>query len=230
MRKMTLKLVVATILFALGAAIIVPKPAEAIQCARYARKASMVKIRGNAWTWWFQAKGRYERHAEPRAHSVMVFQKTRRNRYGHVAIVKEVLNSRVVVVDHANWLNRGRIHRNAKVMDVSPNNNWSAVRVWYSPGKRWGSTIYPLYGFVSPNAPGTETNAIRMAKADDTAITGTELGGSGEELRSSRSSRRGPDLRVLILREEMNRLSQRNAQRAIDLKLDKVEAMLASLQ
>ena len=119
-----------------------------LQCVPYARKISGIQIRGDAWTWWNAAKGRYQRGHTPELGAVLVMNKTRRLRLGHVAVVKEVVNSRVIIVDQANWLNRGRIHLDTAVVDVSRNNDWSAVRVWYTPGGRLGSRTYSVHGFI----------------------------------------------------------------------------------
>ena len=81
---------------------------------------------------------------------MLVLRRTERLEYGHLAVVTRVINSRQVLVDHANWLNRGRIHRSAPVIDVSPANDWSAVRVWYIPGNTLGARTYPAHGFIHP--------------------------------------------------------------------------------
>jgi murein L,D-transpeptidase YcbB/YkuD len=81
------------------------------------------------WTWWRSAGGRYGRYGKPALGSILVLKRTSRLRYGHLAVVSRVLNSRKILADHANWLNRGQIHQSTPVRDVSPNNNWSAVRV-----------------------------------------------------------------------------------------------------
>lgn len=119
-----------------------------LQCVPYARQESGLPIRGNAATWWRSAHGIYRRNYVPAPGAVMVFRSSRRNPYGHLAVVRQVLNDRKIVVDHANWLNRGRIHRGTPVVDVSRSNDWSAVRVWYSPGKRLGAHVFPVSGFV----------------------------------------------------------------------------------
>src|SRR3546814_3366239 len=67
--------------------------------------------------------------------AVLVLGKTGRLRRGHLAVVAEVRSSREIIVHQANWLNGGRIHRYTPVRDVSKNNDWSAVRVWYTPGR-----------------------------------------------------------------------------------------------
>jgi N-acetyl-anhydromuramyl-L-alanine amidase AmpD len=88
----------------------------------------------------------------------LVLKRTDHLRYGHVAVVSRVLNSREILVDHANWLNRGRIHKDLAVRDVSPNNDWSVVRVWYAPGNKLGSRRYPAYGFIHPR----EARVLRL--------------------------------------------------------------------
>lgn len=121
-----------------------------LQCVPYARSNSDVKIWGNAWTWWHSAQGRYAQDNQPEIGSILVMKRTKRLRYGHVAVVTRLISDRVIVVDHANWLNHGQIHRNVPVHDVSPGNDWSAVRVWYTPGDRLGAHTYASYGFIHP--------------------------------------------------------------------------------
>jgi surface antigen len=50
--------------------------------------------------------------------------------HGHVAVVKRIVSSREIRIDHANWLNDGSIYVNNPVMDVSAANDWSQVRVF----------------------------------------------------------------------------------------------------
>ena len=118
------------------------EPARPLQCVPYARKASGISIRGDAWTWWRSAKGRYRRGDRPAVGAVLVLQKTARLRLGHLAVVKQIIDSREILVDQANWLNRGQIHLSTSVRDVSANNDWSAVRVWYTPGRTYGTRTY----------------------------------------------------------------------------------------
>ena len=128
-------------------------PPTPLQCVPYARKVSRVSIRGDAWTWWRSAKGRYRRGGTPSVGSVLVLKRTRRLRLGHLAVVKAIVNDRLIVVDQANWLNRGRIHLNIPVRDVSARNDWSAVRVWYAPEGNYGNRTYPVQGFIAPESP-----------------------------------------------------------------------------
>lgn len=125
-------------------------PARRLQCVPYAREQSGIAIRGDAWTWWQQAAGRYQRSTRPTVGSVIVFSKTRRNRYGHLAVVTEIVSDREIIARHANWLNKGRIHLDTPIRDVSRNNDWSAVRVWYTPGSVFGKHDYPVSGFILP--------------------------------------------------------------------------------
>ena len=133
-----------------------------MQCVPYARLASGIRIFGNAHTWWRQAEGQYKRGKIPAVGSVFVMRPNKRTRLGHIAVVMQVLSSREIVVDHANWLNRERIHLGTPIVDVSPNNDWSEVRVWYTPGRRYGASVYRGHGFIYPkgnNLFATVTNA-----------------------------------------------------------------------
>lgn len=122
-----------------------------LECVPYARRHVNISLRGTAWTWWRAAKGRYARGRVPQTGSVLVLKRRGRS-LGHIAVVKRIVGPREIIVDHANWLNRGRIHLATPVRDVSRNNDWSAVRVWYTPGKSWGRSVYPAYGFIYPGA------------------------------------------------------------------------------
>ena len=121
-----------------------------LQCVPYAREQSGIEIYGNANTWWGQAAGRYPRSSSPAPGSVLVMRGYNDARRGHVAVVTQVVSSRVILVDHANWLNRGEISTNVPVADVSPNNDWSEVRVWYIPNRQWGARVYQVRGFIHP--------------------------------------------------------------------------------
>ncbi|MBR0671237.1 CHAP domain-containing protein [Neoroseomonas soli] len=124
-----------------------------ISCVPYARARSGIDLQGDAWEWWEAAAStsRYDRSRRPRAGSVLVFMRTYRNRTGHLSVVTRVVSSREIRVDHANWAsgrNRGRIARDQPVVDVSPNNDWSLVRVWYPPVNDLGQSTYPTFGFI----------------------------------------------------------------------------------
>ncbi|HWX49741.1 MAG TPA: CHAP domain-containing protein [Roseomonas sp.] len=124
---------------------------EPVTCVPYARARSGVDLRGDAWEWWPAAAGLYERGHTPRPGSVLVFARAGRLRQGHLSVVTRVVSAREIRVDHANWASggqKGRIARDQPVRDVSPANDWSLVRVWYPPIGGYGSTAYPVEGFV----------------------------------------------------------------------------------
>jgi hypothetical protein len=122
-----------------------------LQCVPYARAASGIGIRGDAWTWWHEAEGHYRRSNQPGVGSVLVLKRTNQLRYGHLAVVTAILSSREILVRHANWLNRGEVHENTPVVDVSHNNDWSLLRFWYTPGASYGKRLYPANGFIHPD-------------------------------------------------------------------------------
>lgn len=118
-----------------------------LQCVPYARNVSGIEIGGNAWTWWDQASGVYQRGAQPEAGSVLTFRSNGRMRLGHVAVVTDILNAREIAIDHANWSGHGGINREMRVVDVSERNDWTAVRLQMGANGEFGS-IYPTYGFI----------------------------------------------------------------------------------
>ena len=117
-----------------------------LQCVPFARENTGIELAGNAANWWDAAAGLYERGSRPEVGSIMNFRATGRMRMGHVAVVSNVIDARNVQIDHANWSGRGVITRNVTVVDVSPGNDWSAVRVALGTGD-FGS-VYPTYGFI----------------------------------------------------------------------------------
>ena len=138
------------------------------QCVTFARFFSGLQIYGDAWTWWNGAEGKYARGAQPEAKSVLVFRKTGRMTRGHVAVVSNVLTDRVIQMTHANWSpidgRRGQVEEDVTVVDVSANNDWSEVKVWFDPTKDLGGSAYPTYGFIYQ--PGTHPlNGSAQARA-----------------------------------------------------------------
>ena len=125
------------------------------ECVPFARAASGIQIYGNAWTWWEQADGRYKRGDDPRVGAVIVFAKSQKLRFGHVAVISRVVTQRVVMVTHANWSRqngeRGHAEQDVTVYDVSRDNDWSEVRVWYRDSDGLGSTTYRVNGFIYPD-------------------------------------------------------------------------------
>lgn len=130
-------------------------PEQRWQCAPFARLASGIQIFGNAGTWWHQADGRYERGNTPEPGAVLVFKAAGRMRVGHVAMVTGIVDSRTITVTHANWSpingSRGQVEEDVQAVDVSPNNDWTEVRVWYAPLGEIGTSAHPAYGFVYPD-------------------------------------------------------------------------------
>lgn len=121
-----------------------------LQCVPFARRESGVEIYGNANTWWRQAAGRYARSHTPAPGSVLVVHGYNNPRRGHVAVVRRIESDRVIIIDQANWLNGGEISVGVPVLDVSPNNDWSEIRVWHIPGAHWGGRVYDVEGFIHP--------------------------------------------------------------------------------
>lgn len=127
-----------------------------LQCVPYAREVSHINLSGNAFLWWAEAAGRYDRGHLPVIGSVLNFRSTGRMPLGHVAVVTAILGSRTILVTQANWI-PGTITNDVTVEDVSPENNWSAVRVEYDNTNAMGSSAYPTYGFIYNRPAGAPT-------------------------------------------------------------------------
>lgn len=152
-------------LTALAALIAVPAMARPLQCAPYAREHSAIDLYGNAATWWSQAQGIYDRGQAPRSGSVLVFKASGAMPVGHVAVVSKVVDSRHVVLNHANWSRPGMIETSALAEDVSANGDWSSVRVWYAPTGSLGLRASPAFGFIyAPGSAGAAAPAIIPAR------------------------------------------------------------------
>lgn len=150
-----------------------------LQCVPFARAASGIELKGNAANWWDKAEGVYDRGAKPEAGSVLNFRAIGRMHLGHVAVVTAVLDSRQIEIEHANWsppgAAKGGISHNIPVIDVSADNDWSAVRVGLGHTGEYGS-VYPTYGFIydRPDRGTMEANTgavglNRLARANSTA-------------------------------------------------------------
>jgi len=124
-----------------------------LQCVPYARQLSGIQIYGDAHTWWDQAKDRYARGKRPRVGAVMAVEPHGNSRLGHVASVSRVIDRRAVLISHANWSEPGKIEENVRAVDVSPDNDWSEVRIWYGPTQSLGSSHWPLFGFIYKEKP-----------------------------------------------------------------------------
>jgi surface antigen len=142
------------------------------QCVPFARLVSGIQIFGDAWTWWRQAAGKYQTGFVPKAGAVLCFKPTGKMRLGHVAVVSQVLTDRVIQITHANWSlidgDRGHVEQNVTVVDVSPEGDWSQVKVWNDPSRNLGATVYPTYGFIYQDA--ATAASARITAASDAAV------------------------------------------------------------
>ena len=147
------------------------------QCAAFARVFSGIQIVGDAWTWWEKANGHSLKGFIPQSGAVLVFKPQGAMRLGHVAVVSQVLTDRIIQVTHANWSridgSRGKIEQNVTVVDVSPDGDWSEVKVWYDPVRDLGTTTYATYGFVYK---ATSQNAGSAAKSAALTVAQTTMG------------------------------------------------------
>lgn len=154
-----------------------------LQCVPYARQVSGIQIRGDAWTWWGQAEGKYARGTHPKVGAVMAFRPYGNMELGHVAAVSRIIDPRTVLLRHANWSpingRRGQIEDDVRAVDVSPQNDWSEVRVWFAPIDSLGGTHWPVQGFIYPTKPKkSEAAALQLARNDPIgAIIAARLAG-----------------------------------------------------
>jgi surface antigen len=129
-----------------------------ISCVPYARQATGMAISGNGGQWWYNAAGLYARSNRPEPGAIMAFPSSGGMRAGHVAVVERVISAREVLIHHANWggpgIRRGSIMRGVSVIDASPNNDWSQVRVQVGHSNANYGRTYPLQGFIH-NRPDT---------------------------------------------------------------------------
>ena len=123
--------------------------ATPLTCVPYARQTSGIQLSGNAYQWWDEAAGRYPRAQTPSPGAILVFKPHGSMTAGHLAVVTALTSPRQIEVTQSNWLPH-RIEHDQPVIDVSENNDWTEVRVWYEPIHMMGSTIYPTYGFILP--------------------------------------------------------------------------------
>ena len=145
------------------------------QCVPFARLMSGIQIFGDARTWWGQATGKSETGFTPKAGSDLCFKPTGRMNIGH--FVSQVLTDRVIQVTHANWsvMNgaRGQVEKDVTVVDVSPEGDWSQVKVWYDPIRDLGTTVYPTHGFIYQNQQAITIAAAtsKLALAQNAAVS-----------------------------------------------------------
>jgi surface antigen len=151
-------------------------PAGGLTCVPYARQRTGVSLQGDAYSWWDNAVGVYQRGSKPALSAILVLPQTSRLKSGHVAVVTQVVNERKILVDHANWI-PNEIVTNMPVIDVSPNNDWTQLRFWYAPSNTFGA-IYPASGFIytaKTTQSGIGTVPAMISESDQTVI----ISGSG---------------------------------------------------
>jgi surface antigen len=138
-----------------------------MSCVPYARNATGIALIGDAWQWWDLAAGAYARGRVPEPGCVLVFRPNERMPLGHVAAIAAVVNNREIEIDHANWA-VGGVARGVAVIDVSENDDWTAVRVSVGSATSFGS-VYPTYGFIYDRSDsGTTLTAIIVPVAHRT--------------------------------------------------------------
>lgn len=138
-------------------------PPRPLQCVTYARERSGINLRGDASEWWEAAQGRFSRKVKPSDGAIMVLTGYAGPRRAHLAVVRDIVSSREIHVDHANWLDDGAIYLDDAVADVSPENDWSEVRVFNLRTHAWGVRTYIVQGFIGP---GTGEDSLRVAERD----------------------------------------------------------------
>ncbi len=144
----------------------------AVECAPFARALTGISLSGAGADWWSQAEGRYTRTQKPDIGSVMVFRRSGRLPYGHVAVVSQVMSRRQIMVTQANWVHHV-VTEEQPVIDVSEAGDWSAVRVWWPPSGQMGASEYATFGFIRPDHP---VGHDRLVAATPAAIRVAENG------------------------------------------------------
>ncbi|MXV43673.1 CHAP domain-containing protein [Saccharibacter sp. 17.LH.SD] len=139
-----------------------------LQCVAFVKQSTNFKIHGNARDWWQRAAGRYARGNAPESGSVLSFRPTRRMPLGHVAVVRSQVDSRTILIDQSHW-GSNTISRNVRVVDVSPNNDWTAVRVALRSNKDRLGSVYPTHGFIysRPEGAAPSFDTARSALASN---------------------------------------------------------------
>ena len=172
-------------------AVMAPVSAKAQMCVHYARQLTGFAIQGDAWMWWQHSAGRYQHGARPEVGSVLVFRRTGRLQYGHVSVVSRLIDRRTVLVDHS-WLEGSSLHRGMKVIDVSPNNSWTMVKVWYEPSDNLGLRAYPTFGFIYPHGGHGGDQALTVAEDDSGAGDDDDIGNRNNGPTAHRPAARTP--------------------------------------
>lgn len=150
-----------------------------LQCVPYARRVSGIELRGNADRWWEEANGRYDRGQAPQEGAVLSFQSNRHMELGHVAVVTKTVSPREILITQANWPMPGQrfsnISKSVSVIDVSPGNDWTAVRVERGHSGSYGD-VYPTNGFIYGRSSADSLMAAEMPTKSQTVPAGISAG------------------------------------------------------
>jgi hypothetical protein len=145
----------------------------------YARRVSGIELRGNADTWWHEADGRYERGQTPEAGAVLSFRSNPHMVLGHVAVVTQTVSARQILITQANWpmpgQRYGNVSKAVSVIDVSPDNDWTQVRVALGDSGRYGS-VYSTNGFIYGQSEADSLMADESATKTAPALQETSSG------------------------------------------------------
>lgn len=125
-----------------------------IWCTDYVAYEIGIGHFGHAKTWWsdsrFTSTG-YTQSSTPAVGAIIVFNSWSSNAFGHVGIVRSILSSSEILIDHSNWHWDGNPQTGVGVKQAS--GSWSQVKVKYNPGDdNYGGSTYPVLGFLIPPA------------------------------------------------------------------------------
>src|SRR4029453_10554134 len=65
---------------------------------------------------------------------------------------------------------RGKGEKDVTVIDVSPDGDWSQVKVWYDPNRDLGGSTYATHGFIYPDATARMLASSGVSKFQNGAI------------------------------------------------------------
>lgn len=154
-----------------------------IWCTDYVAAELGIGLYGDAKTWWddstFTSTG-YTKSSTPVVGSIVVFNSWDSNPYGHVGVVRQIVSSSEILIDHSNWHWDGSILQGVGVKKYS--GSWTQVKVKYNPGdSTYPSTPYPVRGFLVPpsssysvigiNSPYFIDSCIRTSPVDSRCVT-----------------------------------------------------------
>lgn len=154
-----------------------------IWCTDYVASEFGIGVYGDAWEWWndsrFTSTG-YTKSSIPAVGSIIVFNNWQKNPAGHVGIVREIVSSSEIRIDHSNWHWDGNVQKGVGVKQAS--GSWTQVLVKYNPDDtNYGGTAYPVQGFlilpmstysvIGINSPYFIDSCIRASSVDSRCVT-----------------------------------------------------------